>query len=210
MPMYTLTTRKGSPDRLELRYAETDSQVTLKKTDLAPFIGTWLEVTETIEYGTNGTYEIEIKKVSDRTVLFEYANNSIVNWRPGADFVRPKWGIYRSLINAQDLRDEAILFANFRIEETAILSSVTTEKKKASLTIISDPFTNTICVKNLPEQLIVIQIFSLDGRIIINETIDSKSEATLDVSSFLNGTYILNLSGKHINQSKLIPVFQNR
>ncbi|NNK83682.1 MAG: fibronectin type III, partial [Flavobacteriaceae bacterium] len=47
MPMYTLTTRKGSPDRLELRYAETDSQITLTQTDLAPLIGTWLEVTET-------------------------------------------------------------------------------------------------------------------------------------------------------------------
>jgi hypothetical protein len=47
----------------------------------------------------------------------------------------------------------------------------------------------------------------MDGRIIINETIDAKSAATLDVSSFLNGTYILNVRGKHFNQSKLIPIF---
>ena len=117
MPMYTLTTRKSSPDRLELRYAETDTQVTLAQTELAPLIDVWLEVTETISYGVNGTYEIDIKRVSDDSILFEYTNNSIVNWRPNADFVRPKWGIYRSLINAQDLRDEALLFANFSIEE---------------------------------------------------------------------------------------------
>ena len=117
MPMYTLTTRKGSPDRLELRYAETDDQDTLKQTDLAPLIGEWLEVTETIKYGSSGTYEIQIQKVSDSTVLFEYSNNNIINWRSGAEFVRPKWGIYRSLINAQDLRDETVLFANFSIEE---------------------------------------------------------------------------------------------
>ena len=117
MPMYTLTTRKSSPDRLELRYAETDTQVTLAQTELAPLIDVWLEVTETISYGVNGTYEINIKRVSDDSILFEYTNNSIVNWRPNADFVRPKWGIYRSLINAQDLRDEALLFANFSIEE---------------------------------------------------------------------------------------------
>jgi len=117
MPMYTLTTRKGSPDRLELRYAETDNQVTLAQTELAPLIGVWLEVTETISYGVNGTYDINIKRVSDDSVLFEYSNNSIVNWRPEASFVRPKWGIYRSLINSQDLRDEALLFANFSIEE---------------------------------------------------------------------------------------------
>lgn len=117
MPMYTLTARKSSPDRLELRYAETDNQVTLAQTDLAPLIGTWLAVTETISYGTSGSYAIEIKQVSDDTILFEYSNSSIVNWRPNAEFVRPKWGIYRSLINDQDLRDEAVLFADFSIAE---------------------------------------------------------------------------------------------
>ena len=50
MPMYTLTARKSTPDRLELRYAETDNAVTLKQSPLAPFIDTWLEVTETITY----------------------------------------------------------------------------------------------------------------------------------------------------------------
>ncbi|WGD36033.1 hypothetical protein [Olleya sp. YS] len=116
-PMYTLTTRKSNPDRLELRYGETDSSIILKQTDLAPFIATWLEVTETITYGTNGTYDIEIKKVNDGTTLFTYSNNSINNWRPNATFVRPKWGIYRSLINVGDLRDEEVLFADFKITE---------------------------------------------------------------------------------------------
>ncbi len=117
MPMYTLTTRKSSPDRLELRYAETDTQVTLAQTEIAPLIDVWMEVTETITYGVSGSYDINIKRVSDNSVLFEYSNNAIINWRPNADFVRPKWGIYRSLLNAQDLRDEALLFANFSIEE---------------------------------------------------------------------------------------------
>ena len=117
MPMYTLTTRKGTPDRLELRYAETDDQDTVAQTPLEPLIGTWLEVTEIIEYGTSGSYEIEIKKVSDGSVLFEYSNPSIINWRPDASFVRPKWGIYRSLINAQDLRDEEVLYDEFSITE---------------------------------------------------------------------------------------------
>ena len=39
MPMYTLTARKSTPDRLELRYAETDNAVTLKQSPLAPFRG---------------------------------------------------------------------------------------------------------------------------------------------------------------------------
>ena len=51
MPMYTLTARKGNPDRLELRYAETDTQVTLTQTPLEPFRDTWVEVNERISYG---------------------------------------------------------------------------------------------------------------------------------------------------------------
>lgn len=117
VPIYTLTTRKGSPDRLELRYAETDTQVTLSQTDLAPLINEWLEVTEVITYGISGTYDLEIKRIRDSVILFEYSNNSIVNWRQNADFVRPKWGIYRSLLNQQDLRDESIFYADFSIEE---------------------------------------------------------------------------------------------
>ncbi len=116
-PMYTLTTRKGTPDRLELRYAESDTQVTLLRTDLAPFIGVWLEVTEVVTYGESGSYSIEITQISDNAVLFEYSDASVQNWQPGTEFVRPKWGIYRSLINAQDLRDESLLYADFSIEE---------------------------------------------------------------------------------------------
>jgi hypothetical protein len=116
-PMYTLTARKGSPDRLELRYGETDTSIILIQTELAPFIDTWLEVTETIKYGIDGTYHIEIKRVNDGGVLLTYSNSSIINWRPNASFVRPKWGIYRSLQYAEDLRVEEVLFADFIITE---------------------------------------------------------------------------------------------
>jgi hypothetical protein len=117
MPLYTLSTRKGTPDQLELRHAETTEQVTLTQTDLAPFIGTWLEVTEVITYGDEGFYKIQINKVSDGTLLFLYVDGNIDNWRPGASFVRPKWGIYRSLDFSEDLRDEVVRFANFSVEE---------------------------------------------------------------------------------------------
>ena len=122
-PSITLTTRKGTPDQLELRYAQTTSQTTLLSTDLTAFKGTWVEVTETVTYGEDGAYAIEIKKVSDGTTMFTYSNSSIRMWKTGATFIRPKWGIYRSLLNSADLRDEEVLFANFSIEE---LSAVAT------------------------------------------------------------------------------------
>jgi hypothetical protein len=170
MPMYTLTARKGTPDRIELRYAETDKQVTLARTDLLPLIDSWLEVTETIQYGTSGTYEIEIKRVSDSAILFTYSNNNIVNWRPNAAFVRPKWGIYRSLTNSQDLRDETILFANFSIEEVAPLSANSSKINNNGFIIFPNPVKNTLQLFGLPQNANLVQIYSLEGRKIMEKT----------------------------------------
>lgn len=117
MPMYTLTTRKSNPNRLELRYAETDQQITLKQTDLAPLINRWITVRETIQYSTNGHYTIELTDVISGASLFTYTNENSINWRPAAEFVRPKWGVYRSLIYPEDLRDEIVRFADFQIIE---------------------------------------------------------------------------------------------
>lgn len=117
MPMYTLTTRKSTPDRLELRYAEVDQQITLKQTDLAPLINRWISVRETVLFGNNGNYIIELVDTATEEVLFTYTNDNIINWREGGEFVRPKWGIYRSLIYPEDLRDEALLFADINIIE---------------------------------------------------------------------------------------------
>lgn len=138
MPMYTLTLRKANPNRLELRYAETDRQITLKQADLNLFLGEWIQVTETIRYDSSGSYQIKISKVSDGTEIFSYSNQSIVNWRPGGSFVRPKWGIYRSLLNKADLRDEEVLFADFSIEELNTLSTPK-ENHKRQIKLIPNP-----------------------------------------------------------------------
>jgi len=117
MPVITLTLRHGSPDEFELRYAADSVQITLSEVDLNPFKGEWAAVTEDVVYGENGSYSIQITKVSDGSVLFSYIDDDIRMWRTDADFIRPKWGIYRSLLQASYLRDEEILFANFCIEE---------------------------------------------------------------------------------------------
>ena len=204
MPMYTLTTRKGNPDKIELRYAETEKQVTLQKQDLAPLIGTWLEVTENIKYGLSGTYSIEIKNIDESTTLFEYSTNSIINWREDSDFVRPKWGICRSLINDQDLRDEEVLFADFEIEEMLTTSSENVIKDVFEATIIPNPAQNKIIIQDLSERIIKIQIFGLDGKLMIDQTTDSNNSWDIDVSALYNGPYIVKMIEKGINQSKLI------
>ena len=202
-PMYTLTTREGSPDQLELRYAETDSQITLDKTDIEPFIGEWLEVTETVKYGDAGSYEIKINRISDGTTLFDYSNDSIINWREGADFVRPKWGIYRSLLSAEDLRDETVLFADFSIEELESSAIESVESLEDEI-IFSNPVSHTIDIRKIPTDTESIQLTDLQGNRILTEATNSKSFYQLDVSEVVNGTYILTIYGADYTKSNFV------
>ena len=113
-PIFTLTARKGNPNKLELIH---DNTTKVSIVDLSLFEGVWVEVTEIIKVGANGAYSMLIKKVSDGTTILNYSNNNIMTIRSSNDFVRPKWGIYRSLNTPADLRDDSIRFNAFSIEE---------------------------------------------------------------------------------------------
>lgn len=191
MPMYTLTTRKGTPDKLELRYAETDKQVTLKQIDLTPLKGVWVEVLETITYGVNGTYEIELTSMNDGSTLFYYANSSIINWRAGAEFVRPKWGIYRSLDYSEDLRDETLLFANFSIEELSVLSVNILEHSKKRIEIIPNPSNGQVFIKeNTSNTFNSVVIYDSQGRIVKSIEHNSNNNV-IDTINLTTGIYVL-------------------
>ena len=122
-PIFTLTPRKGTPNKLELIYVKDEFSGTDKKTivNLSLFEGIWVEATETIKIGVNGTYSMSIVKVSDGTTVLTYSDSNIQTIRPDNSFVRPKWGIYRSLTTPSDLRDESIRFSDISIEELSTL-----------------------------------------------------------------------------------------
>jgi hypothetical protein len=126
-PIITLTPRHGSPDTLQVLLIDSTlasppgQTITLTQVPLAPFLGQWVEAYEKITYGhtkeegasTPGQYSIVINQLSDGATLLSYSNNDLDMWRVGTTIVRPKWGIYRSLANAQQLRDEQVRFDNF-------------------------------------------------------------------------------------------------
>ena len=113
-PIMTLTPRAGSPERLRLIHVNSSGvSQTVAMVDLAPLKGAWVEAYEQITYGFDGQYFIQITNVSDGTVLLSYSNGDIDLWRNGTTFVRPKWGIYRSLSSPSYLRDEAVRFGGF-------------------------------------------------------------------------------------------------
>jgi hypothetical protein len=118
-PIFTLTPRKGNPNKMELIYVLSGTSGTTKPVtaNLSLFENVWVEATETIKIGTRGTYSIELKKVSDGTTLLSYTNNDILTIRADNDFIRPKWGIYRGLGNSGDLRDESLRINQISITE---------------------------------------------------------------------------------------------
>ena len=166
-------------------------------------IGEWMEVTEFIRYGYDGSYEITITRMRDQEVLFSYSDQSIINWREGTEFVRPKWGIYRSLDNAQDLRDEEVLYSDFSIEEL----SVTSAQDVAELDIdYANLISGNLIIRNLPPEIHKVQLFSTDGKLMIDSTIQNASEVNLNIAGFQSGIYAVRVVGRNIEQSKLIVV----
>jgi Secretion system C-terminal sorting domain len=136
-PIFSITLRKGSPNKLEVNYVKdaNASQTKIANLNLSLFEGNWVEVLETIKVGTgtSGTYFMSIKKVSDGTELLSYTNNSIQTIRTAAtdpgfpqvpnSFIRPKWGIYRSLLDVASLLDDSIRFSDFSIGEGTLSSN---------------------------------------------------------------------------------------
>lgn len=122
-PIFTLTPRKGNPNKMELIYVLSGTSGTTKPVtaNLSLFENVWVEATETIKIGTRGTYSIVLKKVSDGTTLLSYTNNDILTIRADNDFIRPKWGIYRGLGNSGDLRDESLRINQISITELTAL-----------------------------------------------------------------------------------------
>ncbi|MFY7964325.1 MAG: T9SS type A sorting domain-containing protein [Chitinophagaceae bacterium] len=120
-PLFTLTVRSGSTNVLQLLHVvdSTTPATVLSVVNLSSIAGTWIDVVETIKVGSgvNGTYSINLKKESDGTNLLSYSNSVIATIRSSNTFIRPKWGIYRSLNNYSFLRDDSIRIASISIQE---------------------------------------------------------------------------------------------
>lgn len=119
-PLFTLTPRfSNSGNTLQLIYVKdsTSGTTTYTTAPLSNFLGVWVEVTERILIGTNGTYSVSITRVSDGATLLTYNNANIQTIRSSNTFIRPKWGIYRSLANPTYLRDDSLKIASISIYE---------------------------------------------------------------------------------------------
>ena len=118
---YSNSGSKGG-QQLRVRYDKRGgSTTTLASTDLAGFLGNWVEVEEKACFGENGSYEVVITRIKDGKVLLEFSSEKMDMWRTDCTGLRPKWGIYRYLGEDRtwqdQLRDEEIRFADFSIKK---------------------------------------------------------------------------------------------
>lgn len=195
VPMISFTLRKKKPDRLELRYTPTTNQTTIATADLDLFRGNWVSVTETIKFSNSGSYELEIKNIATNQIILTYSDTNKDMWQDGADFSRPKWGIYRSLNNQQDLKDEIVKFADFSIEENPSTLSNRIDiqllkDKAANIVLFPNPSSKKVEFKNISSlNYDAIEMYDFSGRKIdIHQKIQKN---TLDVSDFSKGLYFV-------------------
>lgn len=130
MPLITLTAvgakydydsgsaELSSEAKLNLRYSPTDvSQVTITSANISDMEGKWVQVLEKVKFGVENEsrYEIIITDPNNlsATPYLEFTSYSLPMWKEGGDFIRPKWGIYRSIVQGDKLRDEQIKFSDF-------------------------------------------------------------------------------------------------
>ncbi|GAM70051.1 hypothetical protein JCM19236_5598 [Vibrio sp. JCM 19236] len=86
--------------------------------------GQWLEAFVRVDYSEQGNLYMTITPLGDTEPMIEINESNLELWRSGLDggednFVRPKWGIYRSL-NAEDELNQdqdEVYFADFKVRE---------------------------------------------------------------------------------------------
>ena len=210
-PLFTLTPRKGTPNKMELIH---DNTTKVAIVELSLFEGVWVECTETIKVGVSGTYSIVIKRVTDGATILSYRNDNIMTLRPDNGFIRPKWGIYRSLTTPADLRDEAVRFAGFSIQE------LTTAIDKSDLSLPSNiqlgqnypnPWNPTTQIEyTLPSEshvlLTVMDVLGREVGTVVNQVLPAGlHRASVQASNLSSGIYVYRLSaGGNVLSKKMI------
>jgi len=121
-PILTITgNERMGKDGLEVRHTGTGKFSVLERIDWEQVTGEWIEVYCRVTYGETGSLRLIAKRISDGKTIFDIDESELDLWR-GTEtkhFVRPKWGIYRSILDYDNLRadEETVRFANFIVSK---------------------------------------------------------------------------------------------
>ncbi|MHA7055814.1 T9SS type A sorting domain-containing protein [Aquimarina sp. M1] len=204
-PVLTISPFKSSSSsavrKLRVRYSQGDNPpsgpeyVTVREIDLAPFLGNWVEATCEVYVNEDSTtipsdedpgfIKLTIKDVMSGAELLNYEDLDIDMLREGSSvFLRPKWGIYRSLESSMPLRDETVYFADFSIIEKDQLLSIG-EFDENNFSFYPNPVSEKIFLKNVSPN-VTFNLYNLQGKLLAS---DMNKE--IDVRHLNTGMYIL-------------------
>jgi hypothetical protein len=218
-PIFTLTTRKGSPNLMQLIYVidANGSNDYKKEVNLSLFEGIWVDVVETIKMGTgtSGTYAITIKRVSDGKMLLTYSSNSIQTIRTAAtdpvfpqvpnSFIRPKWGIYRSLLDVASLRDDSIRFSDFSIIEGTLSSNDFPLNPQEEIVFSNPLHDNVLFSENDRDNFRSLRIYTTNGKLV---AAFKNLPPSIDLSGLSSGMYFAEFMKSDLT-TKVVKMLKN-
>ena len=111
----------GKP-QLEIRWWTKDGADRIFVADWKDCKGKWLECECISRLDEKGFLRFSVTS-SDMDVRFGQEIPGLATWRPDYSFVRPKWGIYRSLVNKDDIPNEKdeVRMTDFTIQKLSRL-----------------------------------------------------------------------------------------
>ena len=122
MPIVTLSgAKRRGGDRVEVRYAAQSRSEVLTHRPWSAVLGEWMSAYCRVVFADAGAVRMVVARLRDGEVIFDLRRRGIDMWRGEGptDFVRPKWGIYRSLRDRDHLRaaEDWVRFADFRVSK---------------------------------------------------------------------------------------------
>ena len=121
-PILTISgAERSGEDGIEVRHSPLQQSTVLQRTDWSEVTGEWLEAYCRVTFADSADLRLIVTRMRDDEVIFDIDASGLDLWR-GEDtshFVRPKWGIYRSILDLDNLRpdEEDVRFANFSVSE---------------------------------------------------------------------------------------------
>ena len=124
-PILTVSgAERSGDDGIEVRYSPLQQDTILQRRDWSLVTGEWLEVYCRVTFAESGDLRLIATRMSDGVVIFDIDERGLDLWRgeDASHFVRPKWGIYRSILDLDNLRpdEESVRFANFSVSEVML------------------------------------------------------------------------------------------
>ena len=124
-PILTISgAERSGADGIEVRYSPLQQDTILQRQNWSMVTGEWLEAYCRVTFAESGDLRLILTRMRDDAIIFNIDERGLDLWRgenPG-HFVRPKWGIYRSILDWDNLRpdEESVRFANFSVSEVML------------------------------------------------------------------------------------------